>query len=209
MTTEPFLNSLARTPIIAVIRARTAEDYAPIIDALVAGGVRTIEVTLTTPGTLQILGRLRDRVGGAATVGVGTIRTTSDAQRAIEEGAEFLVSPHVDPEIVRLAVTASVPVFPGAFTPTEVSAALRAGATAVKIFPASQTSPSMAGQLRGPFPELEFLPSGGIGLDDVRPWLLAGASAVCVGSPLIGAPGTEPDEITARAKAYIAAARQT
>lgn len=209
MSTEPVLASLARAPIIAVIRARAAADYAPIIHALVAGGVRAVEVTLTTPGTLDILGRLRARVGADVTVGVGTIRTVADAQHAIEEGAEFLVSPHVDTEIVHLAVAASVPVFPGAFTPTEVNAALQAGATAVKIFPASQTSPSMAGQLRGPFPELKFLPSGGIGLDDVQPWLLAGASAVCVGSPLVGAPGTEPREITARAEAYIAAARRS
>jgi 2-dehydro-3-deoxyphosphogluconate aldolase/(4S)-4-hydroxy-2-oxoglutarate aldolase len=206
-----FMEALHEMPVIAVIRASTANDYPRIILALVAGGIRAVEVTLTTPGTLEVLADLRAGLPEEVYVGVGTVRSARDARIAMENGADFLVSPHTDREIVSAARERDVPVFPGALTPTEVNLALQSGATAVKLFPAGATTPELAKQLLGPFPELSFLPSGGISLEDVAPWLSAGALAVCVGGPLVGTAGTPADEITRRARLYahaVAAVRE-
>ena len=172
-------------PIIAVLRARDHEAYDPVIAALISGGIRSIELTLTTPGTLDALPELRRRHPGAV-IGIGTVTTRADAETAIERGAAYLVTPVVDTGVIAAARDAVLPVYPGALTPTEVLAAWRAGASAVKIFPAGTVGPGYAGHLRGPFPDLRFIPSGGVSLDDIPAWLRAGASAVSLGGPLLG-----------------------
>ena len=197
------VKQLTRLPLMAVIRAESVAGYRRIVPALIDGGVRTIELTMTTPGTLDALPELAASLPDDAVIGVGTIRSVVDALTALERGAQFLVSPHTDRAIIAAGHSRGVSVFPGALTPTEVNSALTAGATAVKLFPAGATSPSLARQLLGPFPELSFMPSGGIGLDDVQPWLAAGAVAVCVGGPLVGAADTTAADITERARQYV------
>lgn len=177
---------LRANPVIAVLRARAAEDYDSVIDVLAENGVRSIELTLSTPGTFDYLPTLLARLASDIEVGIGTIVDAAQARRAIDAGAHYLVTPIMNLEVVALAVRSGVPVFPGGLTPTELHAGWAAGATAVKVFPAETVGPQYGAHLRGPFPDLKFVPSGGISLDDIPAWLKAGASAVSLGGPLIG-----------------------
>jgi len=190
MTDRPVRPALSRrlvqTPIVAVLRADDASRYDAVIDVLVEHGITSIELTLTTPDTLEQLPRLVERLGADADLGVGTVTSVEQADAAIGGGAHYLVTPVTLPEVVAVGVAAGRPVFPGALSPTEVFAAWTAGATAVKIFPAQTVGPGYGSHLRGPFPDLAFIPSGGVGEADVQPWLRAGAAAVSVGGPLIG-----------------------
>ena len=183
--TEPSA-ILRGTPIIAVLRAKDAADYAPVVDTPSENGIRSIELTLSTPNTIELLPDLLARTGPLVEIGVGTITGIGQARRAIDAGAAFLVTPVLDPEVIALAVRSRLPVYPGGLTPTELHSAWRAGATAVKIFPAETVGAQYGKHLRGPFPELRFVPSGGVQLDDVAGWLSAGATAVSLGGPLIG-----------------------
>ncbi|WP_138417940.1 bifunctional 4-hydroxy-2-oxoglutarate aldolase/2-dehydro-3-deoxy-phosphogluconate aldolase [Sinomonas gamaensis] len=182
----PLSPVLAQNPVIAVLRASHASEYAPVLDALVAGGVRSIELTLTTQGVLDELAGLRTRFSDVAEIGVGTVTTVEEAERAIDAGAEYLVTPVTYPEIVEHAVQRGIAIYPGGLTPTELHTGWRLGATAVKLFPASAVGPSYIGQLRGPFPDLAVIPSGGVAIDTAPDWIEAGAVAVSLGGPLIG-----------------------
>ncbi|MDQ2850397.1 MAG: bifunctional 4-hydroxy-2-oxoglutarate aldolase/2-dehydro-3-deoxy-phosphogluconate aldolase [Actinomycetota bacterium] len=177
---------LTKSPIVAVLRAADARDYGRVVDVLVDNGIHSIELTLSTPGTLEYLPALLARLGSDVEIGIGTVVSREQAQRALDCGAHFLVTPIMDLDVIALAVQRGVPVFPGGLTPTELHAAWEAGATAVKIFPAETVGPKYGSHLRGPFPELEFIPSGGVELDDIQSWLGAGAVAVSLGGPLVG-----------------------
>ncbi|MDZ8200370.1 bifunctional 4-hydroxy-2-oxoglutarate aldolase/2-dehydro-3-deoxy-phosphogluconate aldolase [Microbacterium sp. SSW1-59] len=193
---------LERMPLVAVLRARHADAYAPVVAALVDGGVCSIEITLSTPGALEAVPELRDIVGGRAEIGVGTVVSEAAADAALAAGADYLVTPVVDEQIITRCVDAGVPIYAGALSPTEVHTAWRAGATAVKIFPASTVGPSYAAHLRGPFPDLRIMPSGGVGIDDIVPWLDAGAIAVSIGGPLLkdALGGGSAADLTARTR---------
>lgn len=177
---------LRENPIIAVLRARDAADYDAVIDVLVENGVHSVELTLSTPNTFEHLPALVARGGADVEIGLGTITTVEEARRAIDAGARYLVTPITRLDVVELAVRNGIPVFPGGLTPTELFSAWEAGATAVKIFPAETVGPQYGSHLRGPFPDLQFVPSGGITLADIPLWLHAGAAAVSLGGPLIG-----------------------
>ncbi|WP_022886632.1 bifunctional 4-hydroxy-2-oxoglutarate aldolase/2-dehydro-3-deoxy-phosphogluconate aldolase [Glaciibacter superstes] len=177
---------LRENPVIAVLRASDPGDYDAVVDVLVANGVRSIELTLSTPGTLEHLPALLERVGTGAQIGIGTITNAAQATRAIDNGAHYLVTPIVNIDVIALAVSAGVPVYPGGLTPTELYSAWAAGASAVKVFPAETVGPQYGSHLRGPFPDIEFVPSGGIALGDIPAWLKAGALAVSLGGPLVG-----------------------
>lgn len=201
---------LREHPIIAVLRARDAADYAPVIDVLAENGVRSVELTLSTPNTFEHLPAIVARGGADVEVGLGTITTVEEAQRAIDAGARYLVTPILNAAVIELAVRSGVPVYPGGLTPTELFAAWEAGATAVKIFPAESVGPQYGSHLRGPFPELQFVPSGGITLADIPLWLRAGAVAVSLGGPLVGdaLKGGSLTELATRARAAVEVARE-
>lgn len=186
----PRLNlplSVSEHGVVAVLRADDAERYAPVVDVLAENGVQAIELTMSTPGTPDAVADLRARIAGSgAALGVGTVIDARTATRVIDLGAEFLVTPTADPDIVRVAVDRGVPVYPGALSPTEVLTVWRSGATAVKLFPAATVGPSYIGHLHGPFPDIPVLPSGGFGIPDIPAWVRAGAVAVSMGSSLIG-----------------------
>lgn len=184
---RPLLSErLASSKVIAVLRTSQVSALAPVCDVLVEEGILSLELTLTTPGLLDALEDLVDRYGNSADVGVGTVVTESEAQWAMDCGAQYLVTPTMNLPVVDLAVRRKIAVFPGGLTPTELAAGWRAGATAVKIFPAETVGAGYLKHLRGPFPDLEAIPSGGVDLDATRTWLAAGAAAVSIGGPLLG-----------------------
>ena len=182
----PLSDRLTSSKVIAVLRASNVSAIAPVCDVLVEEGILSLELTLTTPGLFDALSELVDRYRNAADVGVGTILTEPEARRALDCGAQYLVTPTMNLPVVKLAVERRVAVFPGGLTPTELGAGWEAGATAVKIFPAETVSARYLKHLRGPFPDLEAMPSGGVDLDATRQWLAAGAVAVSIGGPLLG-----------------------
>ncbi|WP_040539414.1 bifunctional 4-hydroxy-2-oxoglutarate aldolase/2-dehydro-3-deoxy-phosphogluconate aldolase [Mycolicibacterium tusciae] len=185
MSRVDFSPLLADDPVIAVLRADHAREYPPIIDALLGGGVRAIELTLSTAGVLAQISSLVDEFGDAV-IGLGTVTSGEQAETAIENGAKFIVTPTVELDVIRIACDAGVPVFGGGLTPTELYRCWDAGASAVKLFPASVVGPRYIADVGGPFPEMKIVPSGGVGLDDVGAWIAAGAPAVSVGGPLLG-----------------------
>jgi 2-dehydro-3-deoxyphosphogluconate aldolase / (4S)-4-hydroxy-2-oxoglutarate aldolase len=182
----PLSGRLTSGKVIAVLRASHVSALPRVCDVLVEEDILSLELALTTPGLLDALPEFVYRYAETADVGVGTVLAVSDAHRAIDSGAQYLVTPTMNLAVVRLAVERQVPVFPGGLTPTELAAGWSAGATAVKIFPAQTVGAGYLTHLRGPFPDLEAIPSGGVDLDATPEWLAAGAAAVSIGGPLLG-----------------------
>src|SRR5829696_7290370 len=181
----PLSDRLISSKVIAVLRASHVSALVPVCDVLVEEGILSLELTLTTPGLLGTLSELVDRYADTADVGVGTVLTEAEAQRALDSGARYLVTPTMNLPVVKLAVERQIAVFPGGLTPTELAAGWNAGATAVKIFPAQTVGAGYLKHLRGPFPDLQAVPSGGVDLDASWEWLAAGAVAVSIGGPLL------------------------
>ena len=190
------------TKAVAVLRAQHASDYAPVIEALQRGGVLSIELTLSTPGVWDELPLLRERFGDSVEIGVGTVTEASEAGTALDLGAAYIVTPVTDTGVISLCVARGVPVYPGGLTPTELHTGWKLGATAVKVFPASTVGAGYVSQLRGPFPDIEVIPSGGVNIEDVAAWIKAGALAVSLGGPLLGDAfkGGDLETLTARAR---------
>jgi 2-dehydro-3-deoxyphosphogluconate aldolase/(4S)-4-hydroxy-2-oxoglutarate aldolase len=172
--------------LVVVARAQRAADYDAVLEVLADAGIRSVELTLTTPGTLAHLPRLVERFGDALDLGVGTVTDSEELTGAIAAGAAYIVTPITDRSFVTQARDAGVPIVPGGLTPTELFASWSAGASAVKVFPAGQVGPGYLKDLRGPFPGIRAVPSGGVDLAGAAGWLAAGAVAVSVGGPLLG-----------------------
>ena len=204
--TAAALQTIAEDRAVTVVRAPRPYDVDPLVAALAAGGLRAVELTLTTPGILAALADAN--TGGGAMVGVGTVLTADDAEAAIDAGARFLVTPGVREGVAGVAARRDIPLIRGALTPTEVMAAVDLGAAAVKIFPARATGPDYLRDLHGPFPGLALIPSGGINAGNAAAYLAAGAIAVTAGTDVV-APDlvTEADwaAITDRARSFVAA----
>lgn len=203
----PINRSLAETGMVAILRLSDTARLGGIVDALVDAGVRCLELTMTTDRALELVGAIVSATSVEVEVGVGTVTSGRDAVAAIEAGARFIVSPCVEPEVIAEAVAAGVPVYPGALTPTEVLAAWRAGASAVKLFPAVQGGPDYVGQIRGPLPNIPLVPTGGIDMDNAAAYMRAGCVAIGVGGPLIGDSwkGGSLTELGDRARSYLRA----
>ena len=181
--------SIADAGVVAIGRRVSADAAPAVAAALAAGGVRALELTLNEPEADAL--RAIEAVAAVGTalgleIGAGTILSLDAARRAIDAGASFLVMPHLDPEIVAWAAMFDIPACPGAATPTEVLAAWRAGAAAVKVFPASSVGPSFVRELRGPFPDVPLLPTGGVTLESAPAFIAAGAIGVGMGGWLLG-----------------------
>lgn len=186
LTRTKLPDRTAAAKLIVVVRAADAADYDRVLDALIGAGIRSVELTLTTPGTIDRLPKLLAQFGDAADIGIGTVTDGQQLTAAVDAGVHYLVTPITDPDLVDAANRTGVPIVPGGLTPTELFAAWRAGAAAVKIFPASQVGPGYLNDLRGPFPGIAAVPSGGVDLEGAAAWLRAGAAAVSVGGPLLG-----------------------
>jgi 2-dehydro-3-deoxyphosphogluconate aldolase/(4S)-4-hydroxy-2-oxoglutarate aldolase len=184
--------------VVAIARGLDPSSMVDIARALIDGGVTAFEVTLNSRSALAAIAAVRAAVpGGRLLVGAGTVLDRASAEAAVGAGAQFLVMPHTDLELIDWAAGRDVPVFPGAFTPTEILAAWRAGATAVKLFPASAVGPSFVREMRGPLPEIPLIPTGGVTAENAPDFIRAGAVAVGLGSWLTGA--GDPATIRARA----------
>ncbi|WP_279365437.1 bifunctional 4-hydroxy-2-oxoglutarate aldolase/2-dehydro-3-deoxy-phosphogluconate aldolase [Microbacterium testaceum] len=170
--------------LVVVARASAASDYAPVLASLAEAGVRSVELTLTTPGTFDAFADLRSSFDGD--LGIGTVTNLDQLERAIAVGADYVVTPITSTVLVERAVAAGMPIVPGGLTPTELFASWAVGASAVKVFPAGQVGPGYLKDLRGPFPDIAVVPSGGVDADSAAAWLAAGAVAVSVGGPLLG-----------------------
>jgi 2-dehydro-3-deoxyphosphogluconate aldolase/(4S)-4-hydroxy-2-oxoglutarate aldolase len=170
--------------LIAVIRADRADVAVRIAGALLEGGVPAVELTFSTPGAASAIAEVRKTFGDNVLVGAGTIRQLSHVEAAVRAGAQFLVTPHLQPDLLRAMLATNLPVVPGVLTPSEVALALDEGAEVVKLFPASLGGPKYLRTLRGPFPELQVIPTGGIGIADLASWFKAGALAVGIGSEI-------------------------
>ncbi|MEH0548345.1 bifunctional 4-hydroxy-2-oxoglutarate aldolase/2-dehydro-3-deoxy-phosphogluconate aldolase [Streptomyces sp. B21-105] len=209
MTERPALTpQLGRTGVMAILRSADASGLPAVARALAAGGVTCLEVTLTTAGALDAVARIRAELGPGVAIGAGTVITGAQARDALSAGADFLVAPVVDTAVVRHAADRGIPCYPGAWTPTEVSQAWQAGAAAVKLFPASTGGIGHLRQLRAPLPDIPLVAVGGVGIDEARDYLDAGACAVGIGSPLLRGADRDPapgalDALTARARALL------
>jgi 2-dehydro-3-deoxyphosphogluconate aldolase/(4S)-4-hydroxy-2-oxoglutarate aldolase len=178
-----MLEALAAARVIAVVRATKAETAVRTADALIEGGVRAIELTFTTPGVADALAELVRRHPDAL-IGAGTVTDTEQVAVAADGGAGFLVSPGSPLALVGEMVATGLTTIAGCLTPTEILGALGAGAHAIKVFPAEAVGPGYLSALRGPFPNLKLIPTGGIGPGDVSRWIEAGAMAVGMGGAL-------------------------
>ncbi len=210
MRTKSEIISLLTTPgIIAIVRSQQAAQVVPLFEALMAGGIRAIELTMTTPNALAAIREARQKIGERALVGVGTVVTSTDCAAALEAGAEFVVTPICRPELVAIAHASDRPIMLGAYTPTEAQLAHEAGADFIKIFPAEGLGPAYIKALRAPLPHLRLVPTGGIDVTNVADFLKAGCAAVGIGSAVITAQLLKEanwPELTRRAKAIVDAA---
>jgi 2-dehydro-3-deoxyphosphogluconate aldolase/(4S)-4-hydroxy-2-oxoglutarate aldolase len=200
-----LLPLLRSNRLVAIVRGRAAGAALRSVLALADEGVKLIEVSLTTEGALDVIARARADLGPHAVIGAGTVLTAQDAGDAHAAGAAFIVTPGLGAGVDE-AIRLGLPTLAGAFTPSEVVAALAAGATAVKLFPAAQAGgPGYLKALRAPFPDVAFVPVGGVDAESGRGYLQAGAVAIGVGSPLVGdaADGGDLGALRLRARSYL------
>jgi 2-dehydro-3-deoxyphosphogluconate aldolase/(4S)-4-hydroxy-2-oxoglutarate aldolase len=202
---------LLRDPgVIAVVRAPRAELCTPLARALLAGGVIAIEITMTTPNAIEAIRTTVRELGREALIGVGTVLNAATTNTAVEAGAEFVVSPITRQEIAEAAHAHDRPVMLGAYTPTEAQTAHEMGSDFIKIFPADTLGPAYIKALRAPLPHLQIVPTGGVDLKTIGPFLKAGCVAVGAGSSLVPAEALKNEnwaEITRLAKEFVAAAK--
>jgi 2-dehydro-3-deoxyphosphogluconate aldolase/(4S)-4-hydroxy-2-oxoglutarate aldolase len=182
---ENRLGIIGNSGLVAVIRAEKAGEAVKIARAVHEGGIVAIEITMTVPDAFAVMEEVRKSLGGRILLGAGTVLDAENARRAIKAGAEFIVSPILNMDIIKVCRKQGKIAIPGAFTPTEIVAAWKSGADIVKIFPASVGGPGLIKDLRGPFPQIKFLPTGGVTLENVAQFIKAGAVAVAVGSNII------------------------
>ena len=212
MRTKSDIISLLTDPgIIAVVRAQQPAQILPLCEALIAGGVRAIEITMTTPNALAAIREAREKAGEHALIGVGTVLEADTCRAAIAAGAEFVVTPICRTELVAIAHAAGCPIMLGAYTPTEAQLAHEVGADFIKLFPADSLGPGYIKALRAPLPHLRIVPTGGVDVQNVAEFLKAGCVALGVGSSLVSAKILQEadwPELTRRACAFVNAARQ-
>jgi 2-dehydro-3-deoxyphosphogluconate aldolase/(4S)-4-hydroxy-2-oxoglutarate aldolase len=206
MEKQLALQRVLDSGIVAVIRAPRGDLLADVAEALLAGGVEVMEVTFTVPRALQVLEKVADRIGDKILLGAGTVLDPETARAALLAGAEFIVSPTVNLDVIRLCRRYDKAVMPGAFTPTEVLAAWEAGADIVKIFPSDVTGPQYIKALRGPLPQVRMMPTGGVNLETAAAFLRAGACALGIGGSLVepkAVAGGDLQRIESLAKQYV------
>lgn len=209
MNKQQVRERLETAGVIPVIRAASPEEAILAATAVAAAGLPIAEITMTVPGALEAIATLQRQMGPAVTIGAGTVLDVDTARRCLAAGAAFLVSPGLDVAVIAAARQADCLMLSGALTPTEITAAWRAGSDLVKVFPAgSLGGPAYIQALRGPLPQIPLVPTGGVRLDNVAAYFAAGATAVGVGSELVSPAALRAGDaatITARARQFLAA----
>jgi 2-dehydro-3-deoxyphosphogluconate aldolase / (4S)-4-hydroxy-2-oxoglutarate aldolase len=208
------LELVSKTRLVAIIRLEDLSQAVQLSKALLAGGVIAQEFTLSNPQALGALAEAKAAVSefsnGQATIGLGSVRTVDEAQAAIKEGAQFVVTPIMKVDIIEVCKKAGVPVMPGAFTPTEIATAHEAGADVVKVFPARALGPNYIKDVLAPMPYLKLMPTGGVDLENMASFFKAGAVAVGVGGNLLHKKSIEAsdwEKVSSIAKQYADRAR--
>jgi 2-dehydro-3-deoxyphosphogluconate aldolase / (4S)-4-hydroxy-2-oxoglutarate aldolase len=208
---EETKRTLEQVGLIPVLRASSVQLGHALVEAMMAGGITVVEVTMTVPNALTLLRELKQRHGNKLLLGSGTVTDATQAAATIDAGAEFVVSPSLHLDVIAKTRELSKVSIPGALTPTEVIAAWRAGADYVKVFPCSAMGgASYLKSLLAPFPELKLIPTGGVTLQTVADFLKAGARALGVGTDLVNSAAIaegKPDLVTNTARAYLQAIR--
>ncbi len=212
MSKEAQLRQVLDCGIVAVVRSQDSQQLVDVVRALADGGVTVAEITMTVPGALDVVRQVQQALGDQVLLGVGTILDPETARAALLAGAEYIVSPTVNLEVIKLCQRYDKLVMPGAFTPTEILAAWEAGADIVKVFPADVVGPAFFKAVRGPLPQIRLMPTGGVDLNTAAAFLKAGACCLGVGSQLV-----EPEAVAKRdfarirdlAKQYVAIVKQT
>jgi 2-dehydro-3-deoxyphosphogluconate aldolase / (4S)-4-hydroxy-2-oxoglutarate aldolase len=204
---ESTAEIIERVGLIPVLRAKSVAQGRAVVDAMIAGGITIVEVTMTVPGAINLLKELQKAYGSELLLGSGTVTTADQAQATIDAGAEFVVSPSLHPDVIRVTKTNKKISCPGALTPTEVITAWNAGADYVKIFPCSAVGgASYLKSLLAPFPHLKLIPTGGVALQTAESFIKAGARALGVGSDLVNLAAIDAghaENITETARAYL------
>jgi len=191
MKKENTLKKIKDSGIVPVVRAETAEQAIKITEAVKKGGIKVIEITMTVPGAIGVIDRLANEYENDPEIvfGAGSVLDGQTARNCILAGAEFVVGPALDEEMIKVANRYQKPVIPGATTPTEVKKAMEMGADVVKIFPATLFGPKIISAIKGPIPQAKLLPTGGVNHDNVKDWFEAGSFAVAAGSAIVAGAG--------------------
>lgn len=206
MGKETIIARIKQSGLVAVVRAESSEQAAKITEACIEGGVAAIEITFTVPGAVDVIKNLAQKysASGKIIIGAGTVLDAETARTAILSGAQYVVSPYLNLDLVKLCNRYQIACMPGAMTIKEVVECMEAGADIVKIFPGELFGPKIIKAIRGPIPYAPMMPTGGVSLDNVEEWIKAGAVAVGAGSSLIsGAKKGDYASITATAKQFI------
>lgn len=200
-----ILNRIQEGKVVAVIRGENEQDAYEISKACIRGGIHNIEVTFTTPNALRVIDRLVDEYNDShAVIGAGTVLDAETARLAILNGATYIVSPHFSKEISAICNLYSIPYMPGCLTVTEMVEALKTGVDVVKVFPGGVVGPSYIENIKGPLPNINLMPSGGVSLENVNEWLQKGSFAAGIGSVLTkGIKKGNYEEVEKRARQFV------
>ncbi|MBZ4666336.1 bifunctional 4-hydroxy-2-oxoglutarate aldolase/2-dehydro-3-deoxy-phosphogluconate aldolase [Mahella sp.] len=185
MNAEEVVGNIKNERIIAIIRGIDDAHIERTIEALLKGGISIMEITMNTPGAIDMIKNMVQRWGSDIMIGAGTVMTPQAAYDAISAGAQFIVCPHTDKRIIDLAKAMGKAVLPGAMTPTEIATAMQSGADLIKLFPAATLGPSYVKQLLGPFNDVPFIAVGGINIDNAYSFIQAGAVGLGIGGELV------------------------
>lgn len=203
---HPAMAAIDSCGVVAIIRGDFRQSIDVIVEQLISGGVRAIEVSLTSPHAFEQIERASLVAGARAVVGAGTVMAAAEVVEAARRGCAFVVSPVVDDVVIKEAIEHGLVPIPGAATPTEIVQAVRLGAPAVKLFPADVIGPAFVAAVRAPFPAIRLVPTGGVTLERAAQFRAAGAWGVGVGSPLVSTP-LDAATLGSRAAAFVAAMR--
>ena len=177
-------NGFSKVPIVGIIRNLSFDTIEKILPIYLSAGLTTIEITMNTQAAEEIIRFAADKYKGQLNVGAGTVCNTDDLDLAIKAGSQFIVTPILDPDVVRTCVSKNIPVFPGAYTPTEIYQAWKLGASMVKVYPATSLGPEYIKDVKAPLTNIKLMPTGGINLDNIQTFIKAGADGLGIGSQL-------------------------
>ncbi len=210
MTKLEQMQRIEECGIVAIIRANSSNELSETVVAIETGGVDVIEITMTTPNALQVIGDVSDRLGDTVLIGVGSVLDAETARAAMLAGAEFVVSPVTKIDIIEICNRYGKVVIPGAFTPTEILCAWETGADYVKVFPSSGVGPSYIKDIKAPLPQIPLIPTGGVTAENASEFIRAGAAALGVGSALVSQDIIDSGDfatLTERAKTLVTAVK--
>ncbi|WP_353462901.1 bifunctional 2-keto-4-hydroxyglutarate aldolase/2-keto-3-deoxy-6-phosphogluconate aldolase [Mammaliicoccus sciuri] len=203
-----ILNQLHENYLVAVVRGNDEDETKKIVDEIIKGGFKNIEITFTVPNAEEVINQVHKQYGDDIVLGAGTVLDAATAQIAINKGAQYIVSPHLDTNISKLCNVYSIPYLPGCSSATEIIEALRYGSDLIKLFPGGQLGAGFIKDIKGPVPNVELMPSGGVNLDNVSDWIEKGSFAVGIGGDLTKEfTGNNYEVISEKAQKYIEAVR--